>query len=110
MHHIERPPGLDLIDMNSAGEFLAARNFLLAHRTDYETACRGFFWPKLDEFNWALDYFDAVASGNNRTALWIVNENGREVRLSFADLSERSNRVANFLTDTGVRRGDHILL
>jgi acetyl-CoA synthetase len=35
--------------------FLAARDFLLAHRTDYATAVRDFRWPQLGEFNWALD-------------------------------------------------------
>jgi hypothetical protein len=34
--------------------FLGARDFLLAHRTDYETACRDFRWPTLTHFNWAL--------------------------------------------------------
>ncbi len=93
-----------------AAEFLEARDFLLAHRTDYETAWNGFRWPRLGEFNWALDYFDPMAQGNSRTALWIVEESGLEVRLSFAELSERSNRLANYLRAAGVHRGDRILV
>ncbi|MBZ5622103.1 MAG: AMP-binding protein [Acidobacteriia bacterium] len=96
--------------MNSAAEFLEARDFLLAHRTDYGTAWRGFRWPKLDEFNWALDYFDVMAKGNGRTALWIVDESGRETQFSFSELAERSNRVANFLRSAGMRRGDRVLV
>jgi acetyl-CoA synthetase len=96
--------------MSSVADFLHARNFLLAHRTDYELAYRHFHWPQLDEFNWALDYFDVMAAGNTRPALWVVDETGAEVRLSFAELSERSSRVAQFLSTLGVRRGDHILL
>ncbi|HEV3200649.1 MAG TPA: AMP-binding protein [Bryobacteraceae bacterium] len=92
-----------------AAEFLKARDFLLTHRSDYETARRDFRWPKLEEFNWALDYFEVMAKGNGRTALWIVEECGPEVQLSFAELSERSNRVANFLRGAGVQRGDRIL-
>ena len=42
--------------------FLEARDFLRAHRTDYDAACRGFRWPPLDQFNWALDYFDRMAA------------------------------------------------
>src|SRR5438874_2157337 len=38
--------------------FSAARDFLLANRTDYDTAVRDFRWPELGEFNWALDHFD----------------------------------------------------
>jgi acetyl-CoA synthetase len=90
--------------------FLAARDFLLAHRTDYATAARDFRWPQLNEFNWALDYFDAMAEGNQANALWIVEEDGSEQRYSFQQLAARSNQVANHLRALGVRRGERILL
>jgi len=90
--------------------FLQARDFLLTHRTDYATAYRDFTWPKLGKFNWALDYFDVIAQGNDTPALWIVDESGQETKLSFAEMSERSNRVANFLRAQGVARGDVILM
>ncbi|MEO0036745.1 MAG: hypothetical protein RLZZ501_2768 [Pseudomonadota bacterium] len=90
--------------------FLAARDFLLAHREDYATAYRDFRWPGLDRFNWALDYFDVMARGNEALALWLVDDAGSDHRLSFAQLSARSNRVANFLRAQGVRRGDAVLL
>ncbi len=96
--------------MNSTAEFLKARDFLQAHRTDYEAAWRDFRWPSLDEFNWALDYFDPMAEGNHATALWLVNEDGGEYRLSFAELRDRSNRLANYLRRGGVGRGDRILV
>ncbi|NMF86879.1 AMP-binding protein [Aromatoleum petrolei] len=96
--------------MTAVAEFLKARDFLLAHRTDYATAYAGFQWPQLTEFNWALDYFDAMARGNDKPALWIVEEDGRESKLSFAEMSARSNRVANWLRDQGVARGDRILI
>nr|MBL8455325.1 AMP-binding protein [Zoogloeaceae bacterium] len=96
--------------MGSAAEFLRARDFLLAHREDYATAYAGFEWPAVSEFNWALDYFDVFARDNASPALWIVEEDGREARLSFAELSERSNRVANWLRAQGVGRGDRMLV
>jgi acetyl-CoA synthetase len=40
--------------MGGIADFLQARDFLLAHRTDYELAYQHFNWPQLDEFNWAL--------------------------------------------------------
>jgi acetyl-CoA synthetase len=61
-----------------AAAFLAARDFLLRHRDDPETACRDFRWPQLDRFNWALDHFDRMAQGNDAPALWIVGEDGSE--------------------------------
>ena len=92
--------------------FRNARDFLLQHREDYPTAYANFQWPKLNRFNWALDWFDAIAAGERRdqTALWVAYEDGRETKLTFAELSERSSRIANYLRSLGVRRGDRVLL
>jgi len=96
--------------MAPATAFLQARDFLITHREDYDTAFAEFAWPALDRFNWALDYFDAAARDNQRLALWVVDEHGSETRLTFAQLSKRSDRVANFLRQNGVRRGDRVLV
>jgi acetyl-CoA synthetase len=90
--------------------FRAARDFLLAHATDYQAAKEHFSWPVLEEFNWAIDWFDVVAAGNNRPALRVVEEDGREATRTFAELSSSSNRVANWLRSRGVRRGDRVLV
>src|SRR6204780_3207520 len=95
---------------SNAVPFVAARDFLLRHREDYAAAYRDFRWPKLDRFNWALDYFDVMARGNERPALWLVDDENAETKLSFAQLSERSDRVANEFRRLGVGRGDRILL
>ena len=58
--------------MTAAASFLASRDFLLANRADYEGARKRFAWPRMSVFNWALDYFDGIAAGNDRLALWIV--------------------------------------
>jgi len=90
--------------------FLEARDFLIRHRTDYPAAYQGFHWPRVTHFNWALDYFDHMAAGNDQPALWVVDESGAETKLSFAQMSERSNRVANFLRSIGLKRGERILV
>jgi acetyl-CoA synthetase len=95
--------------------FQEARAFLLKHRSDYDAAVKGFRWPDPVPFNWALDWFDAELAhspeSRDRTALWIVDAGSdRQTKLSFAELSRRSNQVANFLRARGLRRGDHLLL
>lgn len=97
--------------MTTATElFRSARDFLLEHREDYAQAYEGFRWPRPERFNWALDWFDVVADGNDRTALHIVEEDGSEVRVSFAEMSDRSDRVANWLRDLGVQAEERILV
>ena len=95
--------------------FKEARAFLIRHRTDYDAAVQGFHWPDPAPFNWALDWFDAELARNpesrDRAALWIVDAGSdRETTLSFAEMSRRSNQVANFLHAQGLKRGDHLLL
>jgi acetyl-CoA synthetase len=98
--------------MSGTETFRAARDFLLDRREDYEAAYRDFRWPELPEFNWALDWFDAVLATERgeQTALWLVEDDGSESRLSFAALSRRSTQVAGWLRGEGLRRGDHVLL
>ncbi|MFN8390712.1 MAG: AMP-binding protein [Bdellovibrionota bacterium] len=95
--------------MSSTEAFLRARDFLLTNREDYERAYREFRWPELLQFNWALDYFDIWAAGNDASALRIIEDSGLEVALSYSALRERSNRVANYFRSLGVGRGDRIL-
>src|SRR5436853_6812209 len=95
--------------------FKDARAFLLQHRTDYDAAVKGFRWPDPVPFNWALDWFDAELAkdpdSRDRAALWIVDAaSNNEIKLSFGELSRRSNQVANFLRAQGLKRGDHLLL
>ncbi|WKU47669.1 AMP-binding protein [Streptomyces sp. VNUA116] len=93
-----------------AAAFRAARDFLLAHREDWRAAREGFVWPRPAEFNWALDWFDTIAEGNDRTALRIAEEDGTEAAYSFDALRRRSNRVANWLREHGVRPGDRVVV
>jgi acetyl-CoA synthetase len=91
-------------------DFRTARDFLLAHRQDYDTAYRDFRWPDAEHFNWALDWFDVIARDNDRPGLWIIDDDGTETILSFAELSARSNALASWLRNNGVQRGDRTLL
>ena len=94
---------------SSSSAFRAARDLLLSRRDDYEAARREFAWPELDEFNWALDWFDVIAAEHpDRPALRIVGDDAAS--LTYGELKARSGQVASWLRGLGVRRGDRVLL
>ncbi|MFG3041088.1 acyl-CoA synthetase [Streptomyces sp. NPDC048330] len=97
-------------------EYRAARDLLLRLRGDREAACAAFRWPRAGDFNWALDWFDVIAEGNDRPALEILGRPGPDGavpvvdRLTFAELSARSDELAVTLGECGVRRGERVLI
>jgi acetyl-CoA synthetase len=101
-----------MMNQNSATHlFRAARDELLGLSGSYEKAVETFAWPLIDgPFNWAVDYFDAMARGNDACALWIVEEDGSEQRYSFDEMAHRSDQVAAWLAAQGVGRGDPVML
>ncbi|WES63821.1 AMP-binding protein [Microbacter sp. GSS18] len=91
--------------------FREARDTLLAHSRDPQAARAAFSWPAVGpQFNWAVDWFDAVAEGNDTLALRVIEEDGSEAQRTFDHMRRRSNQVANWLTSIGVRRGDPVML
>jgi acetyl-CoA synthetase len=88
----------------------ALRDRLLENRESWEAACASFAWPALDEFNWALDWFDPFARGNEAVGLLVVEADGSSRSLTFDELATRSDQLANWLRAQGVARGDRIVL
>jgi acetyl-CoA synthetase len=93
-------------------QFRAARDFLVEHRTDYDTAYARFVWPRPEHFNFAIDWFDAVLAAEHpdRAALRIIEDDGSAASYTFAELSRRSDQVAGWLRGHGVRRGMRVLM
>jgi acetyl-CoA synthetase len=96
--------------MDAASAFVAARDQLIAFGSDYARARAEFRWPALTHFNWARDYVDRIAAGNERPALKVVDDAGLDLEISYAELARRSHQVANYLAAHGVRPGDRVLI
>lgn len=97
--------------MTVTDAFREARDQLLALRGDHPRAVAEFRWPELGgRFNWAVDWFDTIARDNHRPALVIVEEDSAVVERTFAQMSMESDRLAAWLSERGVRRGDPVLL
>ena len=91
--------------------FREARDLLLELRTDPDRAAAEFRWPRSEHFNWALEWFDVIAADNTATALELLPGNGqRPERMTFQELSARSDTVACWLRDHGVHRGHRVLV
>ena len=64
-----------------------------------------------DKFNFAFDIVDALAKKDpNRLAMLHVSDHFRERRFTFRDMSELSNRVANYFLSLGIGKGDKVML
>jgi acetyl-CoA synthetase len=91
--------------------YRTARDQLLGLRGQQATAVETFRWPRFGaRFNWAIDWFDAVAQGNDRYALVVVEEDGSAVTRTYAEMSHRSDQVAAWLRARGVSFGDAVVL
>jgi acetyl-CoA synthetase len=98
-------------DNDATTALRAARDELLGLRTDYRGAVERFRWPDVgDGFNWAHDWFDTWATGNDTPGLVIVEENGSRAAYSFGELAVRSNQVARHLAAQGLGRGDSVIV
>ncbi len=76
----------------------------------YEQAVRDFRWSVPETFNFGADVVDAYARDPDRLAMIWTNAEGDERRLTFADVSAQSNRLANVLDALGLTRGDRVLV
>ena len=79
--------------------------------TDYDKAYAEFKWERPAKFNFARDVVDkwAAEDPDLQALLW-VDDDGNEIRHSYADISEGSKRLCNALTKLGVKRGDVVVI
>jgi medium-chain acyl-CoA synthetase len=75
----------------------------------YDQLRHDFRWNTPAQFNFGAAV-DAFAADPNRVALLWEDQSGNRARLTFADIRDQSNRVANVLTALGVKRGDPVMI
>lgn len=91
--------------------YRAARDQLFALRGEHDRAVAEFRYPDVgDRFCWAVDWFDAIARGNDRAALTVVAEDGASQTVSFDEMAHRSDRIAAWLSGLGIKRGQAVLV
>lgn len=91
--------------------YRAARDQLLELHGQPDRARAEFRYPDVGPmWNWAVDWFDSFARGNDKPGLIVVEEDGTDAQLSFDEIATRSDQVAAFLAGQGVRRGDSVIV
>jgi acyl-coenzyme A synthetase/AMP-(fatty) acid ligase len=75
----------------------------------YDQLRRDFRWNTPAQFNFGATV-DSFAAHPSRVALLWEDQSGNRSRLTFADIRNQSNRIANLLTDLGIRRGDPVMI
>lgn len=64
-----------------------------------------------EHFNFAYDVMDAWAEEDpDRLALLWTNDEGAEIRTTYAQLKEQSDRAASYLQSIGIGKGDPVML
>ncbi|MCP4747383.1 MAG: AMP-binding protein [Desulfobacteraceae bacterium] len=77
---------------------------------DYQKEYTQFQWHVPEHFNFAGDVIDKWAQDPGKLAMLWVDDNGAQIQKSFAQISEASKRLANVLTQDGVKRGDVVMV
>ncbi len=99
------------LDPPATAAYRAARDRLIASRDPHGRWLEEWSFPDVGPvFNWAHDWFDAVARGNPRAALVVVEPDGSRRACTFDQLASRTDQVATWLRDVGVRAGDPLVV
>ena len=82
------------------------------HGTDsYDTMYEKFSIDVPEYYNFGFDVIDAWAKKDrNKLAMIWVNQQGKEEKFSFLDLSNLSNKAANILLKYNINKGDRVLV
>ena len=87
---------------------LDAYHFYEKEWNDYDHLHDSFEWEVPSAFNMADYVCDRWADERGRVALFATDGDGRERTYTFWELRNLTNRLANYLADHGVGRGDRV--
>jgi acetyl-CoA synthetase/medium-chain acyl-CoA synthetase len=77
--------------------------------TNYPRRYRNFHWNVPEYFNFG-EVIDGYAADHTRVALLCEDQDGKRARLTYADIRNQSNQIANVLSGLGLKSGAPVLL
>jgi acetyl-CoA synthetase len=79
--------------------------------TSYPDFFSGFEIKVPENFNFAFDVVDVIASTNpDKIAMVWCNDKGEEALFTFGQMKTQSDKAANFFLSAGIRKGDPVML
>jgi medium-chain acyl-CoA synthetase len=78
--------------------------------TDYDAEYADFQWDVPEYYNFAGEVIDKWARDPEKLAMFWVDDEGTEIKKTFADLSRSSKKLANLLTEQGIGQGDVVMV
>lgn len=82
----------------------------LHNMMDYEAEYRQFRWEVPEMYNFAVDVIDRWAEDRTKLAIILVDDGGNEENYTFWDMKMRSNKLANILKNSGLKKGDAVVI
>ncbi|MBC2712192.1 MAG: AMP-binding protein [Desulfosarcina sp.] len=82
----------------------------LLNMTDYDKEYSSFTWQVPEFFNFAGDVIDRWAEDPDKLAMLWADDEGTEIKKTFADISRASRQFANVLAAAGVKRDDVVMM
>ncbi len=99
-----------LTPLHALPESPVALNFIECDE-DEKGLLKDIRFKNLDSFNFAYDTVDAIAKKcPDKVAMVHLDRDHNERRFTFGEISELSNRAANYFLSVGIKEGDRVML
>jgi acyl-coenzyme A synthetase/AMP-(fatty) acid ligase len=82
----------------------------LANMKNYEQTYAEFKFDVPKYFNWARDTFDKWGEDPEKVALWVVDDFGNEEKLTFAEMTRLSKKLANVFRSNNIMEEDKVIV
>ncbi|MCP3941322.1 MAG: AMP-binding protein [Desulfobacteraceae bacterium] len=78
--------------------------------TNYDQEYKNFKWNVPEYYNFAGEVIDKWARNKEKLAMLWVDDNAREIKKTFYDISVASKKLANVLKSQGIGQGDVVIV
>ena len=77
---------------------------------DYDLTYGSFGLDVPDRYNFAIDVIDRLGRDPERLAMWHLNADGRDSKITFAQMAERSRMLASGMRAAGIKPQDKVMV